>query len=62
MTIEGPQLKPLAEILLKFDRRGFVPQINKINEEIVVTFPHRFYCERYIISRSGNVGRFDIEI
>jgi hypothetical protein len=68
LEITGPQLKPLAQLLLQFDRKGLVPDIYNdslvINEitldGIILSYPHRTYNERYFISRSGNVERKDV--
>jgi hypothetical protein len=63
LEISGPQLNPLAQILHKFDRRGFVPDIyNQPGDEgiIVLSYPHRTYNERYFISPSGIIERKDV--
>ena len=66
LEISGPQLKPFAELLLKFDKIGRVHEIWNINWPanrsgvIVLSYQHRTYDERYFISRSGNVERKDV--
>ena len=65
LEVSGPQLKPLAELLLQFDRKGMVPTIYNTtwpanqSGKIVLFYPHRFYNERYIISKGGIISRKD---
>ena len=66
LELDGPQLRPLANLLIKFDVKGLIPEVYNIRGvdglpgEIVVSYSHRTYDERYIISRSGIVDRKDV--
>lgn len=62
IEVSGPQLRPLAELLLKFDRKGLVPDIYNYpgTKNIILSYPHRTYNERYVISRSGIITRKDV--
>jgi hypothetical protein len=50
----GPQLRPLATQLLKFDRDGISPQRIEENEDGVI-FIYMSNYKRYIFNRSGHM-------
>jgi hypothetical protein len=60
LAIKGPQLKPLANLLLKLDREGIVPSnirnsnINNTEDIIIDTYENR--GKEYRITTTGHTS------